>query len=96
MAGQISVSPEELRGTAQAVMSQANQARDNFQSLRGQVGALHGVFQGRAAEAFDQRYNEWDSSAQQLADALESLGEFLSRAADVLEEADTSLAGGLG
>lgn len=96
MSGQILVSPDELRQHSSGVTTAANDARGQFQALRSRLSTLREAFQGNASQAFEDRYNEWDSSANRLVDALESLGRFLDEAARTVEDTDRQLASGLG
>jgi WXG100 family type VII secretion target len=96
MAGQISASPEELRADSKQIMTAANDARSQFSTLQSQLSDLPEKFTGQASTAFTDRYNEWNVSAQKLADALEALGKFLSDAADTVEQTDAQLAHGIG
>ena len=53
-------------------------------------------FRGRSAEAFDARIEEWQTSAKDLLEALDSLGQFLNGAADSIEQTDQQIAEQLG
>lgn len=96
MSGQILVSPEQLREHASAVGSRAQQAEADFQALRSRLSELSSAFQGQAAEMFNQRFEEWHSSAGHLIQSLQALGQFLSQAAETVEQTDAQLASGLG
>lgn len=91
----ISVSPGELRGEASYVKSQAADAQANFESLKARLQNLTTVFTGAAQQGFATRYDEWHRNAQGLTEALDSLGQFLSTAADTMEDVDHQLAQGI-
>lgn len=91
----ISVSPEELRGEANFVQGQVSDARANFDALQNRLQGLQNVFTGQAQVRFQERYQEWHTHANGLSDALEGLGQFLTTAANAIEETDQQLAQGL-
>lgn len=95
MAGQILVSPEELRSHSSAVGTRAQQAESDFQSMKARLSELSSAFQGQAAESFNARFEEWHSSATGLIQALQALGQFLNQAAETVESVDAQLAQGL-
>ena len=59
------------------------------------LAPLGDSFRGRTADKWDEKYSEWDTSAKDLMDALDGLGQFLSAAADAIEQTDSDLAGQL-
>lgn len=93
---QIKATPEELRGDAQFVNGQATSTRENISALRNRIDSLHGKFEGQAAQTFDAKFTEWQTSANNLVTALEGLASWLSKAADTIEQTDQQLASGLG
>jgi len=96
MATEILVTPEELRSHMSDVQGEAQSARDSFESLRTRLTSLADQFRGQAATRFDERFNEWNTSAQSLMESLDALGGFLGQTADAMESTDQQLAGGLG
>lgn len=92
MNGEILLRAEDARGAAQDIQKSAAQAKDETEALKTRLSDLSNSFRGQAAQAFDERYNEWYAGAQQMLDGLDSLGQFLGRAANVIEETDTSIA----
>lgn len=95
MSDEILLRAEDARGAAQDIQKSAAQAKDETEALRTRLSDLASSFRGRAAEAFDEKYNEWHTGAQQMMDGLDSLGQFLGQAASAIEETDTSIAGQL-
>jgi WXG100 family type VII secretion target len=96
MSAEILVTPSELREHARAVENEARQVGDQLAALRSRLTQLSSQFKGKAAAAFDTRYDEWDTNARGLLDALDSLGKFLENAATTIEDVDNQLASGLG
>jgi WXG100 family type VII secretion target len=95
MSGEILLRAEDARSAADAVQNAAQDALDQFNSLRGRLAPLGDSFRGRTADKWDEKYTEWDTSAKDLMDALDGLGQFLSQAADAIEQTDSDLAGQL-
>ena len=87
---------EDARTAANDVTSAAQDALDQFNTLRSRLAPLADSFRGRTATAWDGKYTEWDTSAKDLMDALDGLGQFLNAAADAIEGVDNDLAGQLG
>lgn len=92
----ILVSPEELRSHANNIKTRATSSQADFNTLRSQLQALSSAFQGQAATAFQTHYEQWHTSAVNLATALEGLGRFLDNSATTIETTDQQLASGLG
>ncbi len=86
---------EDARDAASNVRSAAQDALSQFQSLKSRLAPLADSFRGKAATAWDGRYTEWDTSANDLMDALEGLGKFLNSAADSIEGVDNELSASL-
>lgn len=95
MSGEILLRAEDARSAADDVKNAAQDAQDQFNSLKSKLGPLADSFRGRTADKWDERYTEWDTSAKELMDALDGLGVFLNSAADAIEQTDTDLAGQL-
>ena len=87
---------EDARSAASDVTAAAQDAQDQFRSLKSKLAPLADSFRGKTATAWDGKYDEWDSSAKELMDALDGLGKFLNSAADAIEETDSKLASQLG
>ena len=61
-------------------------------SLRGYLTNLSESFAGQAATAFQDAFERWKGGADQMLDGLNGLGNFLTRAADQIEQLDTQIA----
>jgi WXG100 family type VII secretion target len=92
MSGEILLKAADARGAAKDVTGAAQDALDSFNTLKSRLAPLADCFRGKAATAWDARYDEWDKSAKDLMDALDGLGKFLNGAADAIEGADDQLA----
>ena len=95
MSAEILCSPEELRGHASAIRSQATDTTTSFNAMKSRLEQLQGEFRGQAATAFDARWNDWHVHATGLIQALDHLGNWLSNAAESIESTDHTLAQGL-
>ena len=93
MSGEILLRAEDARAAADDMKNAAQDALDQFNTLKGRLAPLADSFRGRTADKWDERYTEWDTSAKDLMDALDGLGQFLSQAADSIEQTDIDLAG---
>ncbi len=86
---------QEIRDTGSAVSASATRSQDDFTTLRARLQDLAPSFQGATAQAFEARFEEWQSSAAQLTTALDELGRFLDNAATQIEDTDQAIAGSL-
>lgn len=77
---------------ANKVTSESDNAQQSFNSLKAQLGGLADSFRGQTADAFQMRYDEWETSARDLMESLDSLGRFLNNAAEQIDSLDSSLA----
>jgi WXG100 family type VII secretion target len=93
---EILLKPSEARDHASRMRTSADNARDTFATLRGDLNALSESFRGKAQAAFDARFVEWDNGANQVVEALEGLSQWLDQAATQLESVDAELGSSLG
>ena len=93
---EIKLRADEARDMAAHVKTEASTAKDQVQALRDYLNNLSDAFTGQAATAFDNTFNEWKQGADQMLDGLEQLGEFLTQAANTIEDADQQIASQLG
>lgn len=95
MSSEIHVTPHELYEHNTFIQSQVADTTAQFNAMKARLEALSSQFQGKAATAFEQHWNEWHTNATGLIDALDGLGSFLKSAAEALEDVDNQLASGL-
>ena len=72
MAGQIRMSPEELKSKARYGQG-ANQIEDILSQLQNLQNELRGEWEGRAFEGFDQQFNELKPKVQNFAQLLQEI-----------------------
>lgn len=87
------VTPEQLSTLSGAVLRTSGEVRADHQTLRGQLSPLFGAeWSGSAAAQFTALYEQFDRSARGMCDALEGIGQLLSRAGTTYREAETAIA----
>ena len=74
------------------VRSESDAAQTQMNSLKSYLGNLADSFTGQAASAFNNAFEEWWSGSNRMLEGLTSLGDFLSQAADIIEQTDTEIA----
>ena len=89
---EIKLRADEAREVASHVKQAAGEAKDQVQSLRDYLNNLADSFTGQSATAFDNTFNDWRSGADQMLDSLDQLGEFLTQAANTIEDTDVQIA----
>jgi WXG100 family type VII secretion target len=87
----IDVDSVELRQQSQAVQKGAETVDETVQHLTNQVRDLANRWKGAASESFQTLWDEWQSSATQLHEAMQGIGDFLRNAAETYEGAEDSI-----
>ena len=87
----IGVQSEELRQQAAAVKVGAGEVNDILSRLTGQIQTLASSWEGAASAAFQSRWQEWQTGAGQVQQAMDSMGIFLDEAARTYEQTEESL-----
>jgi len=75
-----------------SMKNESNAATEQMNNLRGRLNSLTDSFTGQTQLAFDEAFNEWKTGADQMLQGLNSLGEFLTNAANTIEETDAQIA----
>lgn len=86
------VTPEQLKGLSTRVSGGAGTISAELGALRGALAPLEGEWQGQARERFRELYDQWDSGAQQLQQALDGIATLLQQAGQSYEEAERAVA----
>lgn len=89
---QIKLQPEEARGHARKIKSQAEVTTQDIGALKSYLSGLKNSFEGQTATEFDARYMDWENSAKQVVEALNQLGDFLEKSAGAIEQLDNEMA----
>jgi WXG100 family type VII secretion target len=87
---------DDARGYASEIKRAAEDADSTIRSLTARLNSLSESFQGAAQQKFEEKYQEWSAGQTKAKDALVDLSDWLSKAADQIEQVDQSLAQGLG
>ena len=87
----IGVQSDELRQQATTVKAGAAEVNDILARLTGQIQTLASTWEGAASAAFQTRWQEWQTGATQVQQAMDSMGIFLDEAARTYEETEDSL-----
>ena len=92
---EIKLRADEAREVATHIRTEAGTAKDQMDSLHGYLSNMADSFTGQTATAFDNTFNSWKTDADRMLEGLGELGDFLRKAADVIEQTDTEIAGQL-
>ena len=90
MAGQYTTTPEQMQRAAQQVLSTNEQIQGSLRSMQTQLAPLAGAWQGRAATAFHQLMERWNTDAAKLNQALEGIGSAILGSGRSYEQAEQS------
>ena len=89
---EIKLRADEAREMATHIRTEAGTARDQMDSLRNYLTNHADSFTGQTATAFDNTFNSWKANSDSMLESLGELGDFLRKAADVIEQTDTEIA----
>lgn len=87
----IGVQSEELHAQSGRVVSGASEVSQILARLTGEIANLAGSWQGSASDAFQSRWQEWQTGASQVQQAMENMGQFLDQAALAYERNEDEL-----
>lgn len=96
MAGQIRMSPEELKSKAQTYGGGADQINDVLGQLRNLQDQLRGEWEGRAFERFDDQFRELEPKVQNFSELLREIQVQLQQTAQAMQEQDEALSQNFG
>lgn len=87
------VTPAQLEALGGSVGRVSTEVRGQHQSLRGQLSPLFGAdWSGAAAAQFTALYDQFDLHARGMSDALDGIGQLLSRAGLTYAEVEQQIA----
>ncbi len=91
------VTPTQLEALGAAVGRVSTEVRSEHQSLRGQLSPLFGTdWAGAAAAQFAALYEQFDLHARGMSDALDGIGQLLTRAGMTYAEVEQQVAASFG
>lgn len=88
---QIGVHSEDLHSQSQQVARGSAEVHDVLGRLTAQIADLAGRWEGGASQAFQSTWHDWQNSATQVHQAMESMGQFLEQAAVAYENTETEI-----
>lgn len=92
----ITVTSEDLHQQSSRVATGAQEVDAILSRLTGEIQNLASSWAGGASEAFQSRWQEWQTGAQQVREAMEGMGVFLAEAARAYEETEEQLRSAVG
>ncbi|TCP16946.1 WXG100 family type VII secretion target [Scopulibacillus darangshiensis] len=93
MAGQIRVTPEELRDMASRYNNESGNVEDLVGRLDTMKGQLQGMWEGASSDAFAAQYEELKPSFVKMANLLADISKQLGDTANIIEDTDNQIAG---
>lgn len=88
---QLAVQSEDLRSQSGAVKNGSAEVTDILGRLTAQIADLASRWEGGASQAFQSRWDEWKTGAQNVQQAMDDMGVFLEQAAHAYEETEANL-----
>lgn len=96
MAGQIRITPEELRSGATYLEGQKNDCMNCLSNMKGKIEEVASNWEGASQNAFVEKFNElYKSISEALPQTVEGIEEMLKSTADTLERADEEISSAL-
>jgi 6 kDa early secretory antigenic target len=89
----LKVTPAQLQTLSGSVSRTSADVRGSHQNLKGQLSPLFGAdWSGAAAAQFTTLYDQFDQHAKGLSDALDGIGQLLSRAGATYADVEQQIA----
>jgi WXG100 family type VII secretion target len=92
MSQQIRMSPDMMRGKAGSYRSEASQVREVIDRMTNLLTELESEWEGLAAVAFKNRFEEFKPGFRKAADLIDEIAEALVKSAATMEETDQNMA----
>jgi WXG100 family type VII secretion target len=92
MPGPIGVTPENLQLLSEEILEGAASIEDLLGELEARVRPLISTWQGSGSDSFDSLWQQWQTGASHIHQALAAISELLGKAAVAYAEADRSIA----
>lgn len=93
----VNVTYEDMRGAASNLKSGQSEIESTLDKLKSLVEELvnGGYVTDKSSKAFNSSYDEFNTGARQTIEGLTGMGEYLTKAAQALEDTDEQLASAL-
>jgi len=95
MAGQIRITPEQMRGRAGEYDAEATKVGETISKMDQLLGLLQEEWEGAAARAYADRFTQLRPSFVQAQQLIEEIAQALRNTATTLEETDQAIAAGM-
>ncbi len=96
MAMNISMSPAEVEQLSNEYMTRKNEVDEIISNMDRMLGQLMGVWQGQAAQAYEQRWQgELKPSFQNASELIGEIADAIRKSAQAFADADEAVARGL-
>ena len=93
MAGQIRISPDQMRGRASEYRGQADAVNDVITKMDNLLKNLQTEWEGDASAAYDEKYNQLRPGFVSAVNLINDIAQSLDSTAQSLEETDAAIAG---
>jgi WXG100 family type VII secretion target len=92
MAGQIRISPDQMRSRAGEYRVEADNVGDVISRMDSLLSALQSEWEGSASQAYEARFNELRPGFVQAQELINEIATSLDQTAAALEETDSNIA----
>ncbi|WP_010250256.1 WXG100 family type VII secretion target [Acetivibrio cellulolyticus] len=96
MAGKISVTPEELEGSAKKIEGKIGSYVNLYQKLYNEVDGMKSSWSGEANQAYARQIDSFRVEFENLKKVLDNYVEFLEKSAKVYKKTEASIKDGAG
>nr|WP_205421982.1 WXG100 family type VII secretion target [Heyndrickxia coagulans] len=96
VAGQIRMTPEELKAKAQRYGNAGQQIEQLLRDLTNLQNELRGEWEGRAFQGFDDQFNQLKPKVQNFAQLMHDINTQLNKTADAVAQHDEELSRNFG
>lgn len=93
MAGQIRITPDQMRSRAGQYRNEADNVGNVISSMDSLLNALQSEWEGAASEAYANRFAELRPGFVRAQDLINEIAQALDSTAQALEETDSNIAG---
>jgi WXG100 family type VII secretion target len=92
MAGQIRITPEQMRGRANEYRTEAEKVNEVIARMDSLLSALQGEWEGEASQSYASRYAELKPGFMKAEELIREIATALDATARIVEETDASIA----
>jgi|JI102314A2RNA_FD_contig_31_10176049_length_327_multi_2_in_0_out_0_1 WXG100 family type VII secretion target len=91
MSGNLAVTFQDLQEASSTLQTGSAEIEDRLAYMRNRLEPIHASWQGAAKGQFDALWQEWETSAMRLREALDGISQLMSTAASNYEEAERAI-----